>query len=566
MNSILKLSFFTIMILFLLGCVPESSKRASFRATIIHINDHHSHIDSDKMTLRVDGKEIETQIGGFAKVVSKIKSIQQNSINPITLHAGDALQGSMYYTLFKSKIDAKVINQIRWDAFTLGNHEFDDGDKELSKFLSAINAPIVSANVIANRYSPLYQKWKPYRIIKRENQKIAIIGLESSFKTKYSSNPSSHITFLDELATLKKYVKEIEAQGVNKIILLSHFGFENDQKLAKAITGIDVIIDGDSHTLMGEFNIVGLKSVDSYPKIVKSKDNHPICIAQAWQYSYIVGKLNVAFDSDGIITSCQGTPTLLLETTNPKLIALAKQYPQLEVVKPDKQTNKIIQKYKKELDTKKSQIVAISKTYIGHNRIPLDRVDGVSSLKYGSDIAPLIAKSFYLKSTRANCAIQNAGGVRSGVKKANISIDDIYKLLPFSNTLIELTMSGKEIKNLLEDAISAVFDNHSTGAFPYGYAIRYDIDTHQSKGNRVKNIEIMNAKTQKFMPLDNQKKYVVVTNSYIAEGKDGYTTFKSIKSRVDTYYDYAMSFSDMLKKDKYVTPLKRYYHPIKSFD
>ncbi|MEA2028105.1 MAG: NAD nucleotidase [Campylobacterota bacterium] len=568
MKSTLHLFLVTIA-LFFTSCTQEtplSKNQPTFKTTIIHINDHHSHIDADSIALKVEGEEIKAKIGGFANVVSKIKALQKSVHNPITLHAGDALQGTMYYTLFKGEVDAKVMNQITWDAFTLGNHEFDDGDRELNKFLKALKAPILSANVIASPLSPLYRKWQPYRIITRQGQRIAIIGLDVSFKTKHSSRPSKHISFLDEIKTVQKYVKEIEAMGVNKIILLSHFGFNKDQKLAKVVSGIDVIIDGDSHTLLGEFDMVGLKSQGDYPTLVKSKNSEPICIAQAWQYSYVVGKLHVAFDKDGVISECKGTPTLLLNTTkNPKLIKVASQHPQIEIVQPDTQTTKLISKYQKELKSKKKQIIVTSKAYIGHNRIPNDRADGITALPYGSDIAPLIAKAYYLKSSRANCCIQNAGGVRSGLKKGKISIDDVYKLLPFSNTLIELSMSGKEIKGVLEDALNAVFERGSTGAFPYGYAIRYDIDSTRPKGKRVSNIEILDKTTNKFIPLDMKKEYVVVANSYIAEGRDGYGGFKGVAKRVDTYFDYAMSFSDMIKKDKQVEPLSREYHPIKSF-
>ncbi|MBN2826065.1 MAG: NAD nucleotidase [Campylobacterales bacterium] len=559
------ISILSIILLVFTGCTQEpKAQKPLFKTTFIHINDHHSHIDSDTLTLNVEGQEIKAQIGGFANAVTKIKALQQSSINPITLHAGDALQGTMYYTLFKGKVDAMVMNQIKWDGFTLGNHEFDDGDKVLNEFLQALNAPVISSNVVANPPSPLYKKWKPYRIIKRSGERIAIIGLDVAFKTKYSSNPSKDIHFSDEVTTVQKYVQEIEAMGINKIILLSHFGYENDQKLATQVKGIDVIIDGDSHTLLGDFAMAGLKSQGKYPTIIDTKQ--PTCIAQAWQYGYVVGQLQVSFDSNGVVQECQGKPTLILNpTTNSQLKALAKQYPQLEIIQPDTKTTNLIHKYKQKLESKKRQIIATSKAYIGHNRIPKDKADGFSTLPFGSDIAPLIAKAFYLKSHHAACAIQNAGGVRTGLKKGQISIDDVYKLLPFSNTLIEIPMNGSQIQAVLEDALNAVYNNHSSGAFPYGYGIRYDIDSTQPKGKRVSNIEIMDRKTQKFLPLNPKQNYLVVTNSYIANGKDGYSTFKSIPNKIDTYYDYAMSFAQMIKKDKVVTPIARKYHPIKSF-
>ncbi|MBN2768460.1 MAG: NAD nucleotidase [Campylobacterales bacterium] len=568
MKMINKMSLILCVAIFT-GCATKDLPASKpFKTTIIHINDHHSHIDGEKMSLKINNKAVDVYIGGFARVISKIKELQSNSVNPVTLHAGDALQGTMYYTIFKGELDAKLMNLITWDAFELGNHEFDDGDEELHKFLKSLDTSILASNIKANQKSPLYNDLKPYKIITKDNQKIAIIGIDVAYKTKYSSRPSKNVEFFDEIQSVNKHIQELKAEGINKFIVLSHFGFENDIKLASQIEGVDVIIGGDSHTLMGDFDMVGLKSTtNDYPKIVKSKDNKKVCIAQAWQYSYLVGSLDVEFDKYGDVTKCSGEPILLVDsnTQNRNLLDTVKSNSQLQLVDEDKKALEIIKGYKSKLDKKQKEIVGFNKEYIGHNRIPLDKSDGVCSLKYGSEIAPLIAKSFYMKSKKASFAIQNAGGVRSGLKSGNITIEDVYKLLPFSNTLIEFNMSGKEVKELLEDAFSSTFDKSSSGAFVYGYGIRYDVDSKQSKGNRVSNIEVLNKTIDKFEPMDFDKKYIVVTNSYIADGKDGYEKFAAIKDKTDTYYDYAMSFVDLIKSRPNIVPVKQAYRPIKSF-
>ncbi|TQV62069.1 MAG: NAD nucleotidase [Sulfurovum sp.] len=560
---------FMIFIAILSGCsTKDISHLKPLKTTIIHINDHHSHINSEKIALNIDNEAVEAEIGGFARVVSRINELQKRKINPITLHAGDALQGTMYYTVFKGEVDAKLMNLISWDAFELGNHEFDDGDDELNRFLKDLNTTVLASNVVVNQNSSLHNRIKPYKIIIRDNQKIAIIGIDVAYKTKYSSRPSKNVEFWDEIQSVNKYIKELKTQGINKFIVLSHFGLENDIKLAFQIEGVDVIIGGDSHSLMGDYDMIGLKSATKdYPIITKSKDNKKVCIAQSWEYSYAVGALNVKFDEFGDIKECSGYVDLLFDfnTKNKKLLDTVRLYPQLKIVKEDEKALEIIRSYKSQLDKKQKEIVGFNKKYIGHNRIPFDKIDGVSSLEYGSEIAPLIAKAFYLKSNNASFAIQNAGGVRSGLTSGNITIEDVYKLLPFSNTLIEFKMSGKEVKELLEDAFSSTFDKSSTGAFAYGYAIRYDVDSKQSKGNRVSNIEVLNKTTDKFEPIELNKQYIVITNSYIADGKDGYEKFVTIKDKINTYYDYAMSFVDFIKTQPNITPVCKIYHPIKSF-
>ncbi|MBD3794049.1 MAG: NAD nucleotidase [Campylobacterales bacterium] len=582
-----KFAFLSLSFLLFIGCSqkkPELSQPLT--VNIIHINDHHSHLEAEEMPLTIEGQQVYANIGGFPRVVSQIKALQAQKENPITLHAGDALQGTMYYTVFKSRADADMMNLIAWDAFALGNHEFDDGDAELDRFLERLDTQhIVAANVIASQQSPLHDNWRPYYIIERGGQKIAILGIEIAGKTQASSNPSQEIVFVDELTTVKRYVKEIEKQGINKIILLSHFGYENDQALASQVEGIDVIIDGDSHTLMGDFSMVGLQSVEkTYPKVVNSPSAHPVCMAQAWNYAYLVGSLAVQFDEKGYVKNCQGTPILLMgdsfKETNEKgekvavdmeqqaaILGVIDRYPQLQIVAEDTQAVARLAQYKDQIETKKKEVLGEVTTYIGHNRIPNDRYDGHKALALGSDIAPLVAKSFYLQSKRADFCIQNAGGVRSGLKAGALTVEDIYSLLPFSNTLVELKLSGAEVKMMLEAVLSSIYDTKTSrsGSFPYGYAIRYDVDTTQSQGNRVINIEIKNRKTGEWEALKNNRSYVVVTNSYLASGKDGYDILKTIKEKTDTYLDYAMSFAEMVKQSRQVEKLPEEEHSIKSF-
>jgi len=581
-----KFSVLTLATLLFLGCSPKTPQvPQAVTINILHINDHHSHLEEEEKSLTINKQKVYANIGGFPRVVGKIKELQKTKENPITLHAGDALQGTMYYTVFKSKADADMMNLIEWDAFELGNHEFDDGDEELNKFLARLHTKnIVASNVNASKESLLYDDWKPYRIIERSGEKIAILGLEVAGKTKSSSQPSDKITFFDELESVTKYVKELEEKGINKIILLSHFGYENDKALASKIEGIDVIIDGDSHTLMGDFSMVGLQSVEKdYPKVVQSKTKQPICMAQAWNYAYVVGSLMVEFDKKGIVKACAGTPILLIGDTfkkkNPtgekveinatqkaEIIKIIEQYPQLQIVAKDAKATQQLGVYKNQIETKKKEIIGEVSEYLGHSRIPNDNYDGKKALPLGSEIVPVIAQSYYLQSKRADFCLQNAGDVRSGLQSGTLTVENVYSLLPFSNTLVEFKLTGSEVKETLEDALSSIYDKKaSTGSFPYGYAIRYDIDTTQPKGARVNNIEIKNRQNGNWKPIDNQRSYVVVCNSYIASGKDGYDTFKTITDKTDTYLDCAMSFAEMVKTNKNLKKLEKSEHPIKSF-
>ena len=282
-----------------------------FELTILHINDHHSHLDPEPLELTANGKTYIIEAGGMARVASLIKTLKSRSKNSLVLHAGDAMSGTLYFTLFKGQADVELMNEMGFDAFTLGNHEFDEGDEVLARFIDKAKFPIITANVEALEGSVLYNKWKPYIIKEIDGHKVGIIGLETAQKTSASSRPSSAISFYDEIFRTQRYADELHSKGIDKIILLSHFGYENGRRLAQKVKGIDVIIDGDSHSLLGDFSAVGLASSGQYPTKVRSLDGNEVCIVQAWEYSKVVGELHVVFDNKGNIASCSGKSHLI---------------------------------------------------------------------------------------------------------------------------------------------------------------------------------------------------------------------------------------------------------------
>ena len=142
--------------------------------------------------------------------------------------------------------------------------------------------------------------------------KRQIIGIDIAAKTKNSSSPDESTLFLDETETAQKYIDELTSKGINHIILLTHYQYENDLRLAQKLRGVDIIIGGDSHTLLGDFAGLGLNSSGPYPTVVENADGQAVCVAQAWQYSQIVGELNIEFTNDGVVKTCSGLPHMML--------------------------------------------------------------------------------------------------------------------------------------------------------------------------------------------------------------------------------------------------------------
>jgi 5'-nucleotidase/UDP-sugar diphosphatase len=576
----------------LTGCNNSKDDESTLSLRVVHINDHHSHLQSESASLTIDGVETDVTLGGFPRVVSMINQLSNSSDPVLKLHAGDAITGDLYYTLFKGEADAALMNQVCFDAFELGNHEFDDGDSGLVSFLDDLNSgncntTVLGANVVPEvGVSPLAQNTstdyiQPYLIKSYGDQKVGIIGLDIASKTKNSSSPDATTEFLDETATAQSYIDELKEQGINQIILLTHYQYENDLTLAANLTDVDVIVGGDSHTLLGnEFEDFGLNPAGPYPTQVTNKDGNPVCVVQAWQYSYVVGELNVEFNNEGNIESCTGQPHLLLgnefsrddingdsvSVTGNELAAIESSIeasPILDIVEEDAISATILEGYSEQVDVLKTTVIGSSNDDLCLERIPGQGQSTLCSTSetqsQGSDISNLVALAFKTMSITSDIAIQNAGGVRTDIAMGDITIGDAYTLLPFANTLSELSMTGAEIIAVLEDAYDyALSPDGSTGAYPYASGLRWDVDSSQTKGNRFTNVQVKLKDETVWRAIDETETYTVVTNNYIAQGRDGYDTFGVISAQgrvVDTFLDYAQSFVDYVEEQGSISKL-----------
>ncbi|KUJ75898.1 bifunctional metallophosphatase/5'-nucleotidase [Thiomicrospira sp. XS5] len=549
--------------------------------TILHVNDHHSHLEADSIGLAVNGQDVDMALGGFPRVVAAINELEStvSSGNILKLHSGDAMTGTLYYTLFKGEADAAMMNEVCFDAFALGNHEFDSGDAGLKTFLDflqvpgacATPTPVLAANVKPAVGTPLAPNAvddyiKPYVIKEVGGEKVGLIGIDIKDKTQNSSSPLDSTEFLDEVSTAQAVIDELTAQGVNKIVLMTHYQYANDLTMAAQLRGVDVIVGGDSHTLLGDFEAVGLNSGGDYPTVSQDANGKTVCVVQAWEYAKVVGELKVSFDENGDVESCSGTPHLLVDApfeVNDTVLEGAEQdtvlaglanIANVRVQAEDAAAKTVLDTYSAEVDVLKQTKIGTSSVDLCLERIPGQGRSQICSaeetLPHGGDIQMLVAHAFREMALASDIAIQNAGGVRVDVPAGDLTIDTAYTLLPFSNTLVELTMTGDQIRRVLEDAIeNATRENGSSGAYPYAAGLRWDVDLTQPFGSRVSNLEFKGKQDVEWTALNMAQRYTVVTNDYIAGGKDGYTTFEEVTGAdyVDTFLDYAQSFVDYVE-------------------
>jgi 5'-nucleotidase len=571
----------------LVGCNSDSDNNnsaAPLSLNVLHINDHHSHLEGGSQSLSIAGQDTEFSVGGFPRVAAKIAEREWALDNVLKLHAGDAITGTLYFTAYEGEADAELMNLVCFDAFALGNHEFDRGDEGLKKFLDFLasgscQTPVLAANVVPEVGTPLAPTAvddyiKPYVVKEVAGQKVGIVGIDISNKTRNSSSPLATTQFLDETETAQSAINELEANGVNKIILLTHYQYQNDLVLAEALSGVDVIIGGDSHTLLGDFSSFGLTSAGPFPTERTNADGDKVCVAQAWQYSQIVGELNIQWNAEGIVESCSGVPHLLLgdeivreddqgteySPQGDELQAILNAVgaaPQLSIVTEDATVASALANYTQQLDTFRNEVVGTATEDLCLERIPGQGRSGLPScegntVERGGDIANIVAQAFLFLSKNADVSIQNAGGVRTDIEAGDVTIGDAYTLLPFANTLVDLTMTGAEIRQVLNEAVTfAHASDGSTGAYPYAAGLRWDVDMTRSEGDQLFDIEVKGRDETQWRALTDTETLNVVTNSFTGAGRDGYVTFGTVTDdgrSVDTFLDYAQSFVDYAKE------------------
>lgn len=562
----------------------------SFELNVLHINDHHSHLQADSGDITLAGEGTRVEVGGFPRVVAKFDELTGSydaDANVAKLHAGDAITGTLFFSLFKGEADAALMNEICFDAFALGNHEFDESDEGLKTFLDFLatpdcDTPVLGANIVPEVGTPLAEASatdyiRPFIVENYANGRVGYIGIDIAAKTQNSSSPLDSTQFLDEVETSQRYIDELTADGVDKIVLITHYQYENDLALAGAVSGVDVIIGGDSHSLLGDWEDRGLTSAGPYPTMTTDADGLPVCIAQAWQYAAVVGELSIGWDQYGHVATCEGTPHLLLGDTFMRrpadggdrvpvegdalaaILADIESDPQLSIVTPDADSQLVLDGYSEEVDVLAMQSIGTVTEDLCLERIPgqgRSSIEGCTELTAvnGGDIQQLVAEAFRARSFEADIALQNAGGVRIDIPSGDLTIADAYTLLPFANTLVNLEMTGQQIKDSLEEGTeNAVMPDGSTGAYPYAAGLRWDMDLTQPAGSRVSNLEYQAKGTTDWLPFDLTATYTVVTNNFMAGGGDGYATMEEITDAglvEDTFLDYAKSFIDYVEIDR----------------
>ena len=218
---------------------------------ILHTNDTHSTIFPVKQN--IDDKEIAGR-GGYLRRVNMLKEQRQQHPDLLLFDSGDFSQGSGYYTLFKGEVEIGLMNQMGYDAVTIGNHEFDFGLDNLARIFRMANFPIVCSNYDC-KGTVLEGLVKPYITLKRNGVKIGVFALSPALKGLVFDGNCQGITYLDPAETAQKYINLLRKQEKCDIVIcISHLGWKEseytDEMLLKGIESCDLVLGGHTHTYM----------------------------------------------------------------------------------------------------------------------------------------------------------------------------------------------------------------------------------------------------------------------------------------------------------------------------
>ncbi|MCP8883986.1 5'-nucleotidase/apyrase family protein [Devosia sp. XJ19-1] len=494
----------------------SSAAYAEFTLNILHINDFHSRFDP--ITGTDSNCDAETDaagecFGGIARLKTIIDDTRAKyeGGNSLLLSAGDNFQGSLYYTTYKSKVVSDFFNQMGFDVVGTGNHEFDDGPEEFLKFIEAAEFPIIGGNFDVSKDPSLAGKINGSIVVEVGGEKIGIIGATTE-DTPDIASPGPNVEFTDVVQYVRGASEALDAAGINKIILVSHIGYTVDMEVAAALPLVDVIVGGHSHTLLSN---TAENAAGPYPTMVTNPAGVEVPVVQANQYGKYLGDIAITWDDDGTVISAEGEPYLIDASVTGN------------------------EDFKTQLADLAAPIQEVMNQVIG---TATESIEGSRDVCRAMEcsMGNLVADAMLdrVADQGVTIAIQNGGGLRASIDAGEITMGEVVTVLPFSNTLATVDLSGADVIEALENGVSDV--ENGAGRFPQVAGLKYTADLTKPAGERIS--DVMVGSGDSFAPIDEDATFTIVTNNYMRGGGDGYGTF----AEGDNPYDFGPPLEQVL--------------------
>jgi 5'-nucleotidase len=485
--------------------------------TILHTNDFHAHVDEFNRNgawCKPEDADAGLCIAGAPRIAAAVAAVRDSTENVLVLDAGDQFQGTLFFAIYGSEVLTLTANQIGYDAMAVGNHEFDDGPAELAEFINGADFPVLGANIEASTDPDLAGLILPYTVVERDGHQIGIVGITTP-DTSNISSPGPNITFTAPITALQTAVDELTGMGIDKIIAVTHLGYDVDVDLASQVSGVDVIVGGHSHSFLYTPTVPvtftnptfgPLTPVGPYPTLVQSSTDEPVLVVSAYQWGTFLGHLDVTFGPGGLVHFYDGNPVYLGDEA-PK----------------DLDLDAMLQPYRE-------GVAELRETVVGTTTVELPiNVGGQRICRLGECLmGNLVADAMLWKANQVNpgagyqMAFQNGGGLRAPIITGTVTMGDVLETLPFGNAIATFELQGMYVKEALENG--ARLYPSENGGFAQVSGLRYVISPTLPVGSRITSVDVWNGAG--WDPLDHDAMYKVVTNDFMRRGGDFYTMFR----------------------------------------
>ncbi len=490
----MKRKLIVIFALFVLLVSLVGAQDESFYLTIMHTNDVHGHHEPQR-----DGN------GGAARQAAVVQQIRGEVDNHLLLDAGDRFTGTLFHVQYRGQDSVQIMNAIGYDALVLGNHEFNEGSDKLAEFVQDLDFPTVSANIDFSADPWLAGLVAPSVVLDVGGESIGIIGLTTP-DTVVLNLPSKDLVFHDNLVEItQEQVDSLSAQGIDKIILLSHLGYGPDLEVAQGVSGVDIVVGGHTNTFLSNTYSGAL---GDYPTVLESASGEPVLVVQADTKTIYLGRLDVEFDSAGVLTDWDGDAILLSR-----------------YITPDPDLSDLIAELAEPIAELTSQRVGETSVALTGTSPRLCRVEEC--------LLGVVITDAMLENTGADIVIQNGGGIRADIDAGEVTLGEVLNVLPFGNLISTLELTGADVLAALENGVSRVevdengepLVDGASGRFPQVAGMRYTFDATQAAGSRIVSAEVMS--DGEYSALDPDAVYRVATNDYMRSGGDGYAILET---------------------------------------
>lgn len=446
-----------------------------------YINDLHG-----KMTKmeRIYGMMQNFEKSSPSSMWSFFKGVADKDISKFKVESGDIFIGA---NPNNNRVASQFLKWMGFDAATPGNHEFDvPNPSNLANLLEESKTPILCANMTIKKGSPLEGKLIPSKIVEKNGVKFGLIGISPSDikdRVKYNASLGDiEVMSVDEtIKVVQKEVDNLQKQGINHIVLLSHSGLQNDKRIVAETQGIDIIFSAHTHEL--------IKGVKKDENLLYTKSGEPVVLTQAGKNGDYVGILNVDFDKNGVICKVQNNVISTSPYTRPVYV---KDSVERIIGKPE-----IVGKVNKAVPLPKNILIEDNP----HGNIIVDAMRN----ELGTEIALL-----------------NAGNIR-GAFTSGISVDSrlVSDITPFEDKMMILNLSEKQIVDAIKFGCKSIPTNTKPGILLVS-GLKYKCN---KKGELLSLEYIDKDKVAHPINVNNpreDKKYTVAADDFFAMGGDNY--------------------------------------------